>query len=247
VAATLYNAWRTKLTAEVIRGRLRDFGLTENFPADSFNGLHHLLSREPFTGVGASGIDFFPEPAALPAPDRRDVALLQALRNTLDLLAGNAFADAFGHSSNQDDYRWGKLNRVTLVHPLGGLRSIPPAAGFSDLSPQLPGLARDGAKWTVNPGGGWDYLDTAINAHAFHFSSGSMYRLVLASGHPLAGWERVLGFANQAGGASGDADHPHYASQLAKWLTVDYHRVPMSYRDVRWAAERIELFTPPLP
>ena len=69
----------------------------------SFNGLYHILSREPSTGIGASGIDFFAEPAGLPATDRRDVALLQALRDALDALAGNAFARAFGNSSDQDD------------------------------------------------------------------------------------------------------------------------------------------------
>ena len=249
MAATLYNVWRTKLTANVIIGRLADFGLTQNFTDASFNGLHHILSREPFTGVGASGIDFFPEPAALAAADRRDVALLQALRDALDVLAGNAFAAAFGNSSNQDDYRWGRLNRVKLEHPLGGLRSIPPAAGFTDLSPQLGGLSRDGGYQTVNPGGsgGAGGFSIAMNAHAFRFSNGSEYRRVLAPGHPLARPDGVLSFASLAGGSSGDSTSPLYASQLGKWLTVDYHRVPMNARDVRVAAEHVELFTPPRP
>jgi penicillin amidase len=249
VAATLYNVWRLKLISNVIIGRLRDFGLTQNFTGASFNGLHHLLSREPFTGVGASGIDFFPEPAALPVADRRDLALLQALRDALDALAGNAFASAFANSTNQDDYRWGKLNRVMLEHPLGGLRSIPPAAGFTDLSPQLGGMARDGGYATVNPGGqaGAGLTTISINARAFEFSDGSEYRRVLAPSHPLARPDGVLGFANLAGGSSGDSTSPLYASQLGKWLTVDYHRVPMNSRDVRVAAERVELFTAAAP
>jgi len=249
VAATLYNVWRMKLITKVIVGRLRDFGLTQNFTDASFNGLHHLLSRESFTGVGVSGIDFFPEPAALPASDRRDVALLKALRGALNMLAGNAFAKAFGNSSNQDDYRWGKLNRVTLEHPLGGLRSIPPAAGFTDLSLQLPGLARDGGYRTVNPGGDANAGGSTIsmNAHAFQFSNGSEWRRVLAAGRRLARPDGVLGFASLAGGSSGDAESPLYASQLANWLTVDYHRVPMNRRDVRMVAERVEVFTPPKP
>jgi len=249
VAASLYNVWTRQLNANVIAARLADFGLTQNFRDASVVGLHHILSRQPFTGVGASGIDFFPQPAALPATDRRDVALLQALRDTLDVLAGNAFAEAFGNSSNQDDYRWGKLSRVTLNHPLGGSRSIPPAAGFTDLSPQLGGLARDGGYRTVNPGGGSDpgglALGFARNSNAFQFSVGSEWRMVLAPGHWLAGPDGVLGFANLAGGSSGDAASPLYASQLPKWLTVDYHRVPMNRRDVRMVAERVELFTAP--
>jgi len=249
VAATLYNIWRLKLIANVMVARLRDFGLTQDFTEASFNGLYHLLSREPFTGVGASGIDFFPEPAGLPASDRRDVALLKALRDALNALAGNAFAKAFGNSSNQDDYRWGKLSRVSLQHPLGGSRSIPPAAGYTDLSPQLPGLARDGGYRTVNPGGDanawWNTF--AVNAATFQFSSGSEWRRVMAPGHRLGRPDGVLGFASLAGGSSGDAESPLYASQLAKWLTVDYHRMPMSRRDVRRVAERVELFTPAVP
>jgi penicillin amidase len=249
VAATLYNVWRLKLISNVMVGRLRDFGLEQDFTEASFNGLHHLLSQEPFTGVGASGVDFFPEPAGLLAADRRDVALLNALRGALNALAGNAFARAFGNSSNQDDYRWGKLSRVSLAHPLAGSRSIPPAAGFSDLSPQLPGLARDGGYRTVNPGGDanawWNTF--AVNAHAFEFSSGSERRRVMAAGRRLGRRGGVLGFASLAGGSSGDSENPLYASQLGKWLTVDYHRVPMNRRDVRRVAERVEVFRPPKP
>jgi len=206
--------------------------------------LYHHLSQDPFTGVGASGIDFFPEPAALPAADRRNATLLAALRDALDDLASNGYAAAFGNSTDQDDYLWGRLHRITFEHPLGGDRSIPPAAGFEDLAPNLPGLARDGGS-SLNFGQYGGILSAGSNA--YEFSHSARYRFAATVGHPLAGWERVLGFANLPGGSSGDADHPLYASQLAKWLTVDYHRVPMSYRDVRLAAERIELFTPPLP
>ena len=138
---------------------------------------------------------------------------------------------------------------MRLEHPLGGLRLIPPAACFSDLSPQLAGLARDGGYSTVNPGGqGGSSLPTfSINADAFEFSNGSEYRRILAPGHRLARPDDVLGFASLAGGSSGDSTSPLYASQLGKWLTVDYHRVPMNAREVRVAAERVEIFSPPLP
>ena len=69
----------------------------------------------------------------------------------------------------------------------------------------------------------------------------------MSPGDPLARPDGVLGFANVAGGSSGDSSSPLYASQLAKWLTVDHHRVPMNHRAVRVVAERVELFTPPLP
>ncbi len=201
------------------------------------NLVHHLLSQEPFTGVGASGVSFFPEPAALAAEDRRDVALLRALRDTLDALASDAYAAAFGNSTSQDDYRWGRLNRVTFPHELGGSSSIPPAAGFADLAPDLPGIPRDGGFETVNPSRSAPRADSAT---AFRFGGGSVARLVMAPGRHGA-----LGFNTLPGGSSGDPESPLYASQLGKWLTVDYHRMPMTEGEVRREHPVMELFGPP--
>ena len=45
------------------------------------------------------GVDFFPQPATLAsAEDRRDFVLLTAMRDTLDSLASNDYADAFANS-----------------------------------------------------------------------------------------------------------------------------------------------------
>jgi penicillin amidase len=234
VAATLYNVWRAKLLKNQVYASLATLGLAPRF--GSLSLVHHLLAQEPFTGVGASGVNFFPEPAALAPEDRRDVALLQALSDALDALASDSNAAAFGNSTDQDDYRWGRLHRVRFPHPLGGAYSIPPAAGFTD----LPGISRDGGYNTVNRG-----VNSALadRASSFTFSSGSVARLVMAPGRPFD----ALGFSSLSGGSSGDPASPLYASQLAAWLTVDYHRMPMNHRDVRVAAERVELFTPAAP
>jgi penicillin amidase len=236
VAATIYSVWRGKVIRAVIVTRLADLGLSGFADTRTFNGLHELLSQEPFTGVGGSGVDFFPEPAALAAPDRRDVALLQALRDALDDLASNQFATAFGNSTDQDDYRWGRLHRVILEHPLGGSRSIPPAAGFQDLGPGLPGLARDGGWNTVNPG---------VAHPGTPFSVGVAWRLVMSPRDGRGGRAAALGFASLAGGSSGDAESPLYASQLEKWLTVDYHRVRTNPGDIRHVATKVEHFAAP--
>jgi len=249
VAATLYAAWRAELIDSTIIATLASVGLQQNASSFSFSGLVHLLRQDPFTGIGASGLDFFAQPAGEPAGVRRDVVLLAALRGALDLLASNRYAAAFGNSTDQNDYRWGLLHRVQLQHPLGRPSSIPPAAGFTDLVAGpggLPGIARDGGFRTVNLG--CCYLNPqAQGAHAFEFSVGSEYRVLFAVDDPAARPDGVLGFANLAGGSSGDSSSPLYASQLAKWLTVDHHRVPMNRRAVRVVAERVELFTPPLP
>lgn len=233
VAATLFAIWRWKLIANHIRAPLAALGLTDSFSLASWTGLHHLLSQEPFTGVGASDVDFFPGPAGLGAADRRDVALLRALRETLDSLASPAYAAVFGGSTDLDDYRWGRLHRITFVHRLGGASSVPPAAGFSDLAPGLPGLAHDGGADTVNaaPHGDGD------TPASFLITAGSIRRLVLAPRRDrgVRGWNAI------PGGSSGDPANPLYASQLGSWLTVDHQR--MAAPGPRGAARR-ERFVP---
>jgi hypothetical protein len=56
----------------------------------------------------------------------RDIILLESLRNGLDLAASATFAPAFGGSTDLNTYRWGKLHRVVLAHPLGGQLNIRP-------------------------------------------------------------------------------------------------------------------------
>ncbi len=252
VAATLYNVWRAQVVEDVIVARLADFGLANTgltsfgfrdiFDKRNLKALHHLLSRDPYTGVGASGIDFFPEPVALGADDRRDAALLRALQATLDALASDTYAAAFARSEDQDDYRWGKLSRVTLRHPASPTRSVPPAGGFANLSPQLPGIPRDGAFQTLNRG----TPDAAASgANGFEVTIGSVYRWVLAPGHPDAWRDGVLALSSLAGGTSGDADSPHYADRLAKWLTADFDVVPFDPHAIDWFTERTEDFLPP--
>jgi hypothetical protein len=149
--------------------------------------------------------------------------LLQALRDTLDLLASNVFASAFGNSTNQDDYRWGRLHRLVFAHVLGGTRSIPPAAGFTDLDVGLPGLARDGAWGAIN-------LTDVASLRAKRpedFVRG--YTAVvrwIAEPTPVAGDEDGLrAISSLRGGASEHVESPFYANRLARWLTGDYDDV----------------------
>jgi penicillin amidase len=243
VAATIYEVWIIKLIKRFI-ATIESLGLRPYAPG---NALVWLLSQEPFTGVGASGVDFFPEPAELAAAaDRRDAVLLEVLRDVLDALPGPAYAAAFGNSTDQDAYQWGKLHRVVFPHPLGGPSSIPPAAGFEDLDAQLPGLARDGTWESVNvaPGPG---LPDGANEWVNSTGPSAAFRHVHAPLRPSESGAGMLGFAVVAGGASGDPESPGYASQLGLWLTADYHPVLMTARDVRAAAQRVELFEPPTP
>ena len=122
--------------------------------------LRHLLAGERHR---ASGIVFFAG-----AVDR-DTAVLQALRNALDLAASPAFAPAFGGSTNLADYRWGRLHRIVFRHSLGGPFSIPPGAGFSDLGAGLPGVATDGGFCVVDAS---SHNARASTLNGFMFGSG---------------------------------------------------------------------------
>jgi penicillin amidase len=238
VAATIYNLWRGQLAKSVIDARLSALGVSGVGSGDALVGLYHLLSAQPYTGVGASGVDFIPEPATLDAGARRDVAILAALRGALDLAASPAFAPAFGGSTNPDDWHWGRLHRITFAHELGGDFSIPPAAGFEDLAPDLPGLARDGGYETVNVGG---YSAEAAGVNAFRFGSGSVRRYVGAAAFP--GPQHVLGF-NVVPSVVGD---PPNTLQMRYWLTGDQHTVQMDESAIAPLARQEIDFTPPGP
>ncbi len=223
VAATIYNLWRGKAIRSIVDARLSQLGLGTG-SSQALVALRHLLDQPVFTGVGASGVDFFPGPAGSSAADRRDVALLSALRDALDALASTEFAPAFGGSTNQDDYRWGKLHRITFDHPFIPEFSVPPAGGFADLSPDLPGVARDGGLEVVNASG---FSRRADSLQGFRFGGGPVRRYVGEAGVGAGPGGNVRGFNVVPGGPSGDPNSPDYTTQLGTWLTADYHRVRM--------------------
>jgi len=230
VAATIYNMWRGKAIRSIVDARLGSLGIPGNaFPGsdEALKALYNLLSQEPYTGVAAAGIDWIPAPAALSAEQRRDVALLQALRDALDALASPEFAPAFAESTNQDDYRWGKLHRIVFDHPFSNTLgftafNIPPQAGFEDVGPGLAGLARDGGFGVVNAS---SFSARSVNLNSFMFGGGPVRRYV---GRAETGPARIRGENVVPGGPSGIPGDPGYATQLGSWLTADYHRVHMT-------------------
>jgi penicillin amidase len=218
VAATIYNMWRGFAIRTIVDARLADFGLDAG-STQALKALDNLLKQDPYTGIAAAGIDWIPEPAALSAEDRRDLALLQALSDALDQLASNDLAPAFGNSTNQDDYRWGLLHRIRFDHPFEDSFDIPPQAGFEDVAPDLRGLARDGGYNVVNASG---FSARAIGVNDFMFGGGPVRRYVGEKRGP-----KIVGENAVPGGPSGIPDTPGYATQLAVWLTSDYHKVGM--------------------
>jgi penicillin G amidase len=216
VAATIYAVWRSQFIADVIDARLAALGGLPGPDGQlALTALKHLLETfDQRGGVGASGIDFFPVPGVASAPDRRDLVILRSLDRALDKLAGPAFAAAFGGSTDQDGYRWGRLHRVTLDHPLGGPFDIPPGGGA--FPPPLTGLSG------IPTDGGFDTVDAsthdarAADANGFTFGGGPANRFV-----SRADRTDVYAETSLPGGTSGVPGAPFYVNLLPMWLTND--------------------------
>jgi penicillin amidase len=200
--------------------------------------LRHLLDTFPAThGVGASGLSFFDVPdVTASAEDERDIVILTSLRSALQLAASPAFAPAFAGSTRQSDYRWGRLHRITFAHPLGGPFSIPPGAGFTDLSRSLPGIATDGGYETVDAAA-HDPLADAPDG--FTFGGGPSRRFV---GEATPRGIRATQII--AGGESGEPTGLWFGNQLGSWLTNESHPALATQRAVARDAVATEVFTP---
>jgi penicillin amidase len=215
-AATIYAVWRSQVIQGAIDARLAPYGVAGPDGERSLTALKHLLDTFGQThGVGASGIDFFAVDGVADAADRRDITLLRAVQAALAKLSGPDFQAAFGGSTDQDDYRWGRLHRVTLDHPLGGPFNIPPAFGaFPPPLAGLPGIPTDGGFETVDAA---THNARADAANEFGFGGGPANRYV----SELRGPGDVDAESSLPGGASGVPGSPFSINLLPDWLTND--------------------------
>ncbi len=241
IAATLYSVWRSGFIANTIDAALMAHGLPEEARPDSARSLSALRNQldnfETNQGVGASGLDFFQVPGIDDPAVRRDSKILESLVNALERLASNDFAAAFGGSTNQEDYRWGKLHRIVLESLLDEPFSIPPAGGaFPAPLDGLDGIPTDG---------GFNTVDLSIHkargdgVNGFMFDSGPARRFV--------GEAYLWGIDAESswpGGTSGVLGNERYVNLLPFWLSND--TVPLWYRnrDVRRNAASVARFIP---
>jgi len=219
VAATIYSVWRGQFIRNTIDATLDGVPLPPGVilpkPGSqlAMTALKSLLER-PQPGIGASGINFFNTPAAS-AEDRRDILILQSMADALARLAGPDFQPAFGGSTNQNDYRWGKLHRIVLEHPLGGPFNVPPAFGAVShpLGDALPGFPTDGGFGVVDAS---NHDLRAQSANDFMFGRGPVNRFVAEAGAPAVRAESIW-----PGGTSGIPGTPFYLNLLPMYLTND--------------------------
>lgn len=242
IAATLYAVWRSRIIANTIDAALDSRGLPRaQNRREIITALRNLFdSFDQNQGVGASGIDFFPLPAEVPDPaDRRDITILQSLTEALDLLSGEAFAAAFSGSGDQDDYRWGRLHRLVLDHPLGPPFDIPPAGGaFPPPLPDLAGIPTDGGFETVDAS---THDLRGAGSEGFRFNSGPVRRYV---GEARRFHRGFAGRSSLPGGESGVLGSPLYSNLLGPWLTNETHPLRQSLLDLLGNIAEVKVFLP---
>jgi penicillin amidase len=227
VAATVYSLWRGQALAAIVDAPLVARGLEKSLPNgdQAMTALRRLIANP---NGGASGI--FVSGAAA-----RDTLVLGSVKSALGLAASAAFAPAFGGSTNLADYRWGKLHRITLRHPLGGALSIPPGAGFTDLGPSLPGLATDGGFSVVDAS---SHNPRAKTLDGFTFGSGPARRFVAEARRSNPRAVQVI-----PGGERGNPGR-FFGNQLGLWLTNDYHAATVNRAEVERGAVSRQNFIP---
>jgi penicillin amidase len=238
VAATIYAAWRGRVIANTIDAALTPLGLPRPGSQEVLAALRNVLDNfDTREGRGASGLNFFDVSGVADADDRRDIVLLKSLHEALALLASEAFASAFAHSTQQSDYRWGKLHRVVFAHPLGEPFSVPPAGGaFPAPLPGLSGVPTDGGFQTVDAS---SHGARAGSLNGFMFGSGPVRRFVGEIGRAFTRAESIW-----AGGPSGVLGNPDYTLFLPQWLANEAVPLALGYAHARHGAREVQTFLP---
>ena len=237
-AATVWAMWRSMLVHNTIYATLSAYGLGDVLPNErrAYRAFkHHLFNYETAGGVGASGINFFSLGLA--------ETVAGSLQMALEKLASDDFAPAFANSTNVLDYAWGKLHRIKLLHPFNqDPFNVPNGGGFTDLSPELPGLARQGGFETVDMGHHPATADSLNGPNSFTFDRTAFRRFVAEMAPDDVKAEQVI-----AGGQSGLFFHPNFADQLPLWLTNGYRPMAVSAEDADGIAVRSYTFGPVTP
>ena len=221
IAATIFSVWRNQFLKSTLVATLQNFKLPISTRRDPLVAARNLLeSFDERKGIGASGLNFFDVPGVDDATARRDIVILRGVAQALDVLAGDPYEAVFKRSTSQDDYRWGKLHRAMLDHPLGAPFSIPPAGGAFPAplaADGLPGIPVDGGIATVDVAGN-RLLDDSPGG--FVFRAGPSQRYIARARIFGQGFD---GEMSLPGGESGVLGSPFYVNLLEQWLTNRTH------------------------
>ncbi|MCY1136782.1 penicillin acylase family protein [Actinoplanes sp. Pm04-4] len=216
-AASIYVLWRGRFIVEVFDRHLKS-GLAVPGDFHAMQALKRLVERG---GVGESGIDFFAVPGLTDPTARRDYLMLKSLGDALTLAASDNFKAAFGNSTDQRDYRWGKLHRITLVSPLGPPYTVPSAG--NRFTPPLPGLSG------IPVDGGANVPDVA--GHPLRADDPEKFTVSLVPARRFVAqaeascWRTV---DSLPGGVSERPGHPYEQNLLRGWLANETYPLTRS-------------------
>jgi penicillin amidase len=137
------------------------------------------------------------------------------------------------------DYRWGKLHRIVFDHPLGGPFNIPGENPypFTNLAPDLPGLARPGGFQSVDAA---SHSTRSNSLNGFMFGGGPVRRFI----GEMTDDPTLLQI--MPGGQDGKIGGPGYISQLPLWLVNGYKPLVIG-ADASQAAEVARISFLPRP
>jgi penicillin amidase len=246
VAATIFSLWRGRFAVNVIDRHVPQ--TSPPLPTDnldllgSVKALRQLLvDFDTRKGVGRSGIDFFAVPGMTDAADRRDFLVLQSIGDALTLAAGDNFKTAFGNSTNQSDYRWGKLHRITIPSPVGAPFTIPSAGNrFTSPLPGLPGIPVDGGMNVPDTAAHIVRADTPEEFTNTSASASAPHRRFVAQATSV-GWRSVN---SSFTGTSEDLGSKFEQNLVLRWLTNDTYPVRQSLLDLVGHIDSITTFIP---
>ena len=240
VAATLFALWRGRFVVNALDQPIQRISsqLPLSDDVHTMKALRQLLvDFDSRKGVGRSGIDFFAVQGIADAADRRDFLVLKSLADALTLAAGDGFKAAFGNSTSQIDYRWGKLHRLTLPSPLGAPFTLP-SEGNRILSPLpgLPGIPFDG---------GFNVPD--ISGHPVRADSPDKFTIDWVPVRRFVAQATPSGWQSRNSLIGGTSEHPGDKFEhnlLPGWLTNDTYPVRRVPQDLIGAVDSVTQFLP---
>lgn len=243
VAATVFAVWRGQMIENSIDTVLNSIGLGDFAPGNRLTYealIQQLRQVDTLQGFGVSGLPLIVDPtnpSSNPLLNPAQELIFLSLATTDLLLRSEEFAPAFNQSENLMDYRWGLLHRIVFDHPFAMAPfSVPNGGGLSDVSGELPGVAR---------AGGFDSVDAATHSaranglNEFMFGNGPARRFV--------GELRPTGPVGQEvipGGRSSVFFSPNYTDQLFLWLTNDYHELTLGNDAAEASSVQVITFSP---
>jgi penicillin amidase len=240
VGATLFALWRGRFIGNVIDKHVAQISPRLPVPgdSDSVEALRQLLvDFDTRKGVGRSGIDFFAVPGIADPAERRDFLILSSVSDALTLAASDNFAPAFGRSTDQSAYRWGKLHRITLVSPIGAPYSIPSQGNrFTSPLPGLPGIPFDGGSNVPD-----------VSGHNLRADTPDKFAVQLVPNRRFVAQPSGPGMRSVdslPGGASEDLGSKFEQNLLRSWLTNDTYPVRMYPQDLIGAVDSITFYIP---